>query len=167
MRKRLHHTAPEEKLPPSAYLPGANARVNTALLEAAQQAARSGQAVIVDGTFLHPPLRHGVEAAARTAQIPFLGLWLEAAMPTMLQRVATRAHDASDAGPDVLRHAAAIDPGRITWPIVPAENAAAALAAARAHIAQLPIADRSAPSLATPHLPTGPRSTGNGPDHGE
>jgi aminoglycoside phosphotransferase family enzyme/predicted kinase len=167
IRKRLHGALPEQKLPPSAYSPGANARVNSALLEAAETGARAGQAVIADSTFLHAPLRHAMEAAARRAMMPFLGLWLTAPMQTMLQRVAVRAHDASDAGPDVLREAATVDPGPIAWHKLPADDADAVLAAARAEIAQLPVAHRSAAPAETPHMRSGQRSAGHEPYHRE
>jgi aminoglycoside phosphotransferase family enzyme/predicted kinase len=165
LRKRLHGVAPEQKLPPSAYLPAANERVNTALLEAAETGARSGQAVIVDSTFLHAPLRDGVEAASCAAHVPFLGIWLQADLATMLRRVENRAGDASDAGPGVLRQAASVDPGRIAWQIVPADDAEIALAAARAAVAQLPVAHRSAAPPDTPHMQAGDRSSGNGHGH--
>ena len=167
IRKRLHGALPEQKLPAAAYSPGANASVNSALLEAAETGAHSGQAVIVDSTFLHAPLRHGVEAAARRTKIPFLGLWLTAPMETMLQRVSTREHDASDAGPDVLRAAAELDPGRISWRAVPADDAYGALAAGRAEIARLPVAHRSAAPPAAPHVWAGQRSSGHGHDDDE
>jgi aminoglycoside phosphotransferase family enzyme/predicted kinase len=167
IRKRLHAALPEQKLPAAAYSPGANARVNEALLEAAEIGARTGQAVIVDSTFLHAPLRHGVEQAARRTKIPFLGFWLTADMETMLRRVASRDHDASDAGPDVLRQAATVDPGRVTWRRLPAEDADAALAGVRAVIAQLPVALRSAAPAETPHMRAGQRSSGHGHDHRE
>ena len=162
IRKRQHGTLPEQKLPAAAYSPGANARVNSALLEAAETGARAGQAVILDSTFLHAPLRHGVETAARRTRVPFLGLWLTASMETMLHRVASREHDASDAGPDVLREAAELDAGRVAWRSVAADDADAALAAARAEIAQLPVAGRSAAPQPVPHMWAGQRSSGHG-----
>jgi aminoglycoside phosphotransferase family enzyme/predicted kinase len=167
IRKRLHGALPEQKLPPAAYSPGANASVNTALLAAAETGARTGQAVIVDSTFLHAPLRRGVEAAARRTKLPFLGLWLTAPMETMLHRVAARERDASDAGPDVLRAAAELDPGRITWRAIAADDADAALAAARAEISGLPVAHRSAAPAAAPHVWAGQRSSGHGHDDDE
>jgi len=167
IRKRLHNAPPEQKLPPSAYTQDANARVNTAMLEAAEAGARAGQAVIIDSTFLHAPLRHGLEAAARRAKMPFVGIWLTADMATMLQRVAARDRDASDAGPDVLRAATAVDPGPIAWRTIPADDADVALAAVRAEIARLPVAHRSAARAKAPHMEAGQGSSGNGHGHDE
>jgi aminoglycoside phosphotransferase family enzyme/predicted kinase len=115
IRKRLHGVAPEEKLPPAAYSETANAALNAALLEAAAAALRTGQAVLADSTFLHAPLRDSIETVARQAGVEFIGVWLQADLGTLLERVAARQGDASDAGPEVLRQAATLDPGVITW----------------------------------------------------
>jgi aminoglycoside phosphotransferase family enzyme/predicted kinase len=130
-RKRLFNALPEEKLAPVCYGAGANARVNTALLADVATALQGGQAVVADGTFLHEPLRRGIEAAARSAGVPFVGLWLEADLDTLVQRVGARQGDASDAGPDIVRVAAAVEPGRITWHRLTSDDAAATLALAR------------------------------------
>jgi aminoglycoside phosphotransferase family enzyme/predicted kinase len=167
VRKRQHGVRPEAKLPQSAYSPGANARVNAAVLDAAGVALRAGQAVVADTTFLHHPLRRGIEAVARDAAVPFTGLWLEVDLPTALGRVSTRMGDASDAGPEVVRAAAAIDPGPISWPRIDAADGAATLVRARAEIAGLPVHARSALGGAPPHS-TGDaaRSPDDEPDHG-
>jgi hypothetical protein len=145
-RKRLFNAVPEQKLEADAYTPGANARVNTALLADAATSLLAGHATIMESTFLHAPLRHAAEATARTAACPFVGFWLEARLDTLLHRVAARAGDASDAGPDIVRQAADVDPGRITWHRLPAEDAAECLAQARNILARekLPVQDRSA-----------------------
>jgi predicted kinase len=85
-------------------------------------------------------------------------------METMLHRVGAREHDASDAGPDVLRAAAEVDAGRITWRTVAAADTDRALAAARAEIARLPVEGRSAAPAAAPHMEAGERSSGHGHD---
>ncbi len=148
-RKRLFDAHPEQKLGPSSYTPSANARVNTVLLADAATALLAGHATIIDSTVLHEPLRHAAEATARTAACKFVGYWLEAELDTLLDRVAARAGDASDAGPDIVRRAAELDPGRITWHRLPAEDAAECLALARA---ELPVQDRSAPPPPDGHI---------------
>jgi len=140
-RKRLFNARPEQKLGTEAYGPGANARVNAAVIADAGTALQAGQAVVVDSTFLHEPMRNAVEAAARARGIRFVGLWLEADLDVLLHRVAVRTGDASDAGPDIVRQAASVDPGHITWHRLPAADGATALAQARR---ELPVAERSA-----------------------
>ena len=144
IRKRLHGVAPEAKLPAAAYGPGANARVNAAVLDAAAAGVQAGQAVIADSTFLHAPLRRGIEAVARAAGVRFTGIWLEAELDTAIARAAARQGDASDAGPEIVRAAARVDPGRISWARITADDGTLALAAARAQLDELPVQPRSA-----------------------
>ena len=129
IRKRLHGVAPETRLGPEAYTPPATAQVHTALLDGVRQAA--GHAVIADATFIDPAFRAAITACGT----PFLGIWLEAPLNLLVQRVTARQGDASDAGPAVLARLAALDPGPIDWTILPAGDDA--LAGCRALLAQL------------------------------
>jgi predicted kinase len=131
LRKRLWGKAPEERLPAEAYAPEANDRVNAALVEAAVTAGRSRHAVIVDCTFLHPPLARVLEDALREAGVPFTGLWLEAPLAVLERRVAARQGDASDATVAVLRGAAAWARAPEGWCRVEAADFERALAACR------------------------------------
>jgi hypothetical protein len=115
VRKRLHGAAPEQKLPQAAYDDAANQRVATALLDAAGRAASSGHGVIVDASFREPALRQAVAQRVHAAGRQFTGLWLEAPLPVLEQRVAGRRGDASDADLAVLRAAARVAPGPISW----------------------------------------------------
>jgi aminoglycoside phosphotransferase family enzyme/predicted kinase len=162
-RKRLFHALPEQKLGPDAYTNGANARVNSSLLADTAQALQAGQAVVVDSTFLHPPLRQGIEDAARHAHAPFHGFWLEAPLETLLQRVADRRNGASDAGPDVVRKAAASDAGHITWKRVQSEDTEAAL---QTICVELPVQNRSAATFAKRQMEKQQRSPGDAGDNG-
>lgn len=139
IRKRLHGAAPEDRLPQSAYAAAANEAVNAALVAGAEAAARAGQSVIADSTFLAPELRSAIEAAAGRAGVPFLGVWLDAPLDVLESRVAARdraardrgGRDASDATVAILRQAAQRDPGPIFWQRLDAGDAEAALAAIR------------------------------------
>jgi aminoglycoside phosphotransferase family enzyme/predicted kinase len=115
IRKRLHGVAPEQKLPVSAYGDAANRETNAALVAAAEAALRGGQGVIADSTFLRADLRVEIEAVANRGGVDFFGIWLEADLTTLVSRVAARTGDASDAGPEVVRQAALVDTGDITW----------------------------------------------------
>jgi aminoglycoside phosphotransferase family enzyme/predicted kinase len=120
IRKRLAGVAPEARLGRTAYSAAAGARVNAALLDGVRQAA--GHAVIADATFMSPMLRNAVAACGA----PFVGIWLEAPLDVLAQRVAARTGDASDATVAVLERMAAADPGPMTWHAVPADETALA-----------------------------------------
>ncbi len=105
--------------------------VNAALIEAAVTAGRSRHAVIVDSTFLHPPMARALEDALRQAGVPFTGLWLEAPLAVLEQRVAARQGDASDATVAVLREAAARARPPDGWCRIEATDFERALAACR------------------------------------
>jgi len=110
LRKRRHGVSPETRLPDAAYTPAENLAVHASLMAAAIEAASLGHAVIADATFLDPANRAAIEAAASSAGIPFLGLWLEAPLPILENRVKARGAaaepDPSDATQAVLRQAA-------------------------------------------------------------
>jgi uncharacterized protein len=132
LRKRLHGRDFDERLPADAYSVAANERTNVALLAAARLATESGQAVIVDATFLDPAQRQAVAAAGGAR---FRGFWLDAPIGELERRIAARQGDASDATIEVLREAAARSPGAGEWVAVDATDREAALGAIRAHVA--------------------------------
>jgi uncharacterized protein len=118
VRKRLHGVAPGDRLPREAYRKEASRAVYDALAARAAVLVRAGHAAIVDAVFLDPDERAQIERVAREAGVPFQGLWLSAPEDVLVQRLAARRGDASDATPDVLRQQLAIDPGALTWPLL-------------------------------------------------
>jgi aminoglycoside phosphotransferase family enzyme/predicted kinase len=138
LRKRLHGVAPEARLPQDAYSGAANAAVNFTLIDLARSAAAGGHAVIVDATFLDLAMRRDVEAAAREAAVPFTGIWLQAPLAVLEQRVGSRQGDASDATVEVLRRSVASDPGAGDWVAVNAVDGESALKAIRRAVAATP-----------------------------
>ena len=115
LRKRLHAVLPETRLPQEAYSPQANAALNAALREATTKIVTSAHGLIIDASFLDLALRADVEQLVRDAGRSWLGLWLEAPMPILIDRLKHRQGDASDAGPEVLRNATRHNLGPITW----------------------------------------------------
>ncbi|MFL5281128.1 MAG: AAA family ATPase [Rhodopila sp.] len=132
LRKRLHGVAPEAKLPPEAYAAAANAAVNRTLIDLARTAAGGGHGVIVDATFLDTAMRRDLSDAMRAASVSFTGIWLQAPLHVLEQRLEARRGDASDATVAVLRRAAAADPGAGGWLAVDAVDADRALRQIRA-----------------------------------
>ena len=102
-RKRLADVDALERLPNAAYTPAARRRIYHALGEKARCVLLAGQSVIIDAVFAEQEARQAVEALAGEAGVPFKGLWLHAGSETLLERVAARRSDASDATPEVVR----------------------------------------------------------------
>ena len=94
-------------------------------------AAEAGHTAIVDATFLDTKTRRDLEAAIGPTGVRFLGIWLQAPLALLEQRVAARTGDASDATVAVLRRSAENDPGKVDWLAVDASDATDALAAVR------------------------------------
>lgn len=115
VRKRLFGALPEQSLDAEAYTDRSNCRTNAAVVSQAAEAARQGHTVIVDSTFLAPGMRESLEQAVALSGIPFTGIWLEAPLPILEQRIRSRRNDASDATVAVLRKAAERGIGRGQW----------------------------------------------------
>jgi aminoglycoside phosphotransferase family enzyme/predicted kinase len=126
IRKRQHGVEPERRLPRSAYTGKKSVAVFGELTQSAGVAASGGHSVIADATFMSLAHRSMIEAAASRAGVPFLGIWLNAPLELLEQRIAARSGDASDATVEVLRAAAGHDPGPGSWRLVDASDEAAA-----------------------------------------
>jgi uncharacterized protein len=130
IRKRLHGVALERRLPPSAYDRSTNIRVYEALAREAAAALHDGQAVIADAAFLRADERSAIAAIARDAGVAFSGLWLDAPEAALMQRLAARRGDASDADIAVLQFQRTQDHGTIDWRPVDASGTVASAAQA-------------------------------------
>lgn len=102
-RKRQFQVAETARLPSSAYEPEVSHRIYEALDRQARTALQAGQSVIVDATFLSDFERNAVAAVGLQAGADFRGLWLEAPTGLLIDRLATRVNDASDATPAIVR----------------------------------------------------------------
>lgn len=134
IRKRHWNAAPEDRLAPEAYEPAANRQVNRGVVDGAVEAASQGHAVIADCTFLHPPMATELAVALRAASVPFTGIWLDAPLPVLEQRVAARRDDASDATVAVLRRSAEQARPPAGWMVVDATDVDAAAAVCRERV---------------------------------
>lgn len=128
IRKRRFGVAPEEKLPPRAYDAAVSAAVHAEMFAMARAALEGGQCVVVDAVFLDPAQRAAAEAAARDSGVRFDGIWLEAPLAVLRERLAARRGDASDADEAVMLRAAQMDPGAIGWHRIASDEGAAAAA---------------------------------------
>jgi hypothetical protein len=115
LRKRLAGVAPEERLPESWYSEAATAATYRRLHDEAGACLDAGMAAVVDAVHGSARERHAVEAIAESRGRAFVGLWLEAPLPDLEERLGGRAGDASDATIDVLRRQAAVVSGAEGW----------------------------------------------------
>jgi aminoglycoside phosphotransferase family enzyme len=130
LRKALFGVAVTTRLEQAAYDRKVTKRVFRALREQAATALAAGQAVIVDAVYAKPSQRAEIEAIAGNLGLPFTGFWLEAPADVLLQRVAVRRGDASDATPRVVRRQLGLDPGPIDWHRIDASGSREAVAEA-------------------------------------
>ncbi|UEM19577.1 AAA family ATPase [Skermanella mucosa] len=119
LRKRLLGVEEVERLPPDAYSGEMTRRVYAELLERAGRIVRAGHAVVVDAVNARPEERADLEEMARSAGVPFRGVWLEADADTLIARVRLRTGDASDADEDVVRRQLLYKIEPLGWSRVP------------------------------------------------
>jgi aminoglycoside phosphotransferase family enzyme/predicted kinase len=115
IRKRMFGLALTDRLPSSAYAGAVGERVFQRIREEAAAALAAGRSVIADAVYARPAERDAIAAVAHGAQVPFVGLWLEASADALAARIAARRGDASDATVAVLRQQQDYDLGRIDW----------------------------------------------------
>jgi hypothetical protein len=130
-RKRLMGVSETTRLGPEAYLPAVSQRVFAELHELARAGLHAGRAVIVDATHPRPEDRAAVAAIARQLDAPFVGLWLDAPLDLLKERVTQRLHDASDASDataEVVQAQALGATSPIDWHRLDASQAAGLLA---------------------------------------
>lgn len=115
LRKRLAGVDELTRLPPDSYTPEASAQVYATLIEQARVALIAGHCVVVDAVYAKPQERAEIEDLARACGVTFTGIWLEAPETTLIERVAQRHGDASDATAPVVRAQQDYDLGAIAW----------------------------------------------------
>ena len=124
IRKRLCGVDPLVRLGPEGYTPEVSRRVYAMVAERATMLARSGHAAIADAVFARHADREAIESAAAVADVPFVGLWLDAPEAVLINRSASRRRDPSDADAAVIREQLAQDTGPILWRRIDASSAA-------------------------------------------
>ena len=152
-RKHLFKVPETTRLPAEAYRPEVSAAVHDRLADLAERALRAGASVIIDATFQDHHERQKIVAVAARAGVPFVGVWLDAPVDLLMERVAGRRGDASDATPAVVAAQAGQSAGEIYWFRLDASQSPTHLKAAALAV----IGDVSRP--AGPHIRAG--SPGN------
>jgi len=114
-RKRLAGVHAFEKLGPGGYGAEMTKRTFEAVYAEARAVLETGYAVVADAVFAQPHQRAAIEQAAHDAGVPFHGLWLEAPLDVMVERVTARRSNASDADADIVRMQTGYNLGDIGW----------------------------------------------------
>lgn len=97
VRKHRAGVALEERLPESRYTPVETAKVMEEVRARLAAVLGAGGVAIADTMHARREDRDAVEAVARAAGVPFIGLWLEVPLDQRLARVEARVADVSDA----------------------------------------------------------------------
>ena len=149
IRKRLCGSAAEARRSADAYGDHVSARTHRVMIRLGETALGQGHAAVADAVFDRRSERERIEEVARRAGVPFCGLWLQAPEKLLVQRVAARRGDPSDATPEavlsqIARHGAATE-----WTRIAAQGEVGAVAtAALAAIGSQTAAQAVWPSLA-------------------
>ena len=99
------------------------------LRDLAATALDAGQSVVIDAVHLRPEERVAVKQVASRSKAHFTGLWLEGQINTLMERIAKRKTDASDATADVMSAQAKQPTGAVDWLRVDATDPVEAIAA--------------------------------------
>ncbi|MCI0466036.1 MAG: AAA family ATPase, partial [Beijerinckiaceae bacterium] len=114
-RKRLHGAGEFDRLPQEAYRPENTAMIYERLRAMAAIALGTGQSVILDAVHLKEEERCAAEGVASQSKARFTGLWLEAPLASLIERVAKRGRDASDATAGIVKEQSMQSAGPVQW----------------------------------------------------
>jgi aminoglycoside phosphotransferase family enzyme/predicted kinase len=118
IRKQLRGVDPFQRLGPEGYTPEVTDRVYATVAQRAVHVVHDGHAAIADAVYQRPADRDAIARVAAAANVPFVGIWLDAPEPILIARSTRRrldAPDASDADAAVIRRQLAEDTGAISW----------------------------------------------------
>ena len=122
-RKKICGVDPLQRLGPQGYTAEISGRVYATVAHRAAQVVAAGHAALADAVYARPADREAIERVAAAAQVPFVGLWLDAPEPVLIARSEQRRLDASDADAAVIRQQLAQDLGTIAWRRIDASRA--------------------------------------------
>jgi predicted kinase len=138
IRKAMAGVASDTPLPASHYTADSHVAVYGELVARAAGLLADGTSVIADGVFAKPAERAAIAEVARRSGVPFHGLWVEAPVALLRQRVAARRGDASDATLATVDKQAGYDLGEIGWTRIVNDGALAEATARAAAALGLP-----------------------------
>ena len=122
LRKQLLGADPMEHLGERAYTKEMSDRVYKEMYTRAAGIVRAGHSVVLDAVFLRPEERKAAAVAGRQNGAEFSGLWLDAPVDVLEDRIAGRKDDASDATVEILRKQMETGTGLIEWGVIEASG---------------------------------------------
>lgn len=122
IRKKLFGVDETTPLGEKAYNQETSASVYEAIRENARTALKAGHCVIADAVYALDLERQRIREIALECDVPFTGIWLEAAPTVLVNRVQSRKADASDADKDVVEKQLRYELGNLDWIKVSSEN---------------------------------------------
>jgi predicted kinase len=126
-RKRLFGRGELDRLPADAYTPDVTEKTYETVRRKCALVLAAGHSVIADAAHLKVAERDAVRTLANLAEARFAGLWLDAPVSALLDRVSQREGDASDATTIVVEAQTAEDVGPIDWRRLDASGSAESL----------------------------------------
>jgi len=115
VRKQLAGVSSLQRLGPEGYSAEMSMRVYDEVADRARRVVHGGHSVIADAVFARAVDRARIEEMASRADVPFLGIWLDAPRNVLVERVSRRERDASDADAAVVSSQFEQDTGPLTW----------------------------------------------------
>lgn len=103
VRKQMEGVSPETPLPAEAYTPEKTKKFIKYIQHEAAALLKKGNSVIVTGTFLGNEERKRQQRVAQRCHADFIGIYLDAPLSVLYDRVAKRRDSASDADQEVVR----------------------------------------------------------------
>jgi uncharacterized protein len=147
VRKQVFGRGATQPLPPWAYEPARRHTVYTEMRRETARAIQAGYSVVLDAVFADDEERRATEDLAARAGVSFIGLWLDADVQTLEQRLLRRHGDASDATVDVL-HRQLQQPTRpVTWRRIDANQPEETMARGAQRVLGLTEGDRTPAKL--------------------
>lgn len=103
LMKRMHGVSPETTLPAEVYTPENAKKFIRYIQREAMAQLKNNKTVIVTGTFLGNEERKRQQKVAAKCGADFIGIYLDAPLSVLYDRVARRKDSASDADQEVVR----------------------------------------------------------------
>ncbi len=114
-RKAWFDVEDTTRLAPDSYTEKISEEIYERIFKKADDVLKAGKSVVIDAAFLKPDQRARTESIAHDLGLSFTGLWLNGDEDILIERVAARIGDASDATPDIVRRQLAHGAGVIDW----------------------------------------------------